>query len=40
VFLPYTREAFTSTAAWTEAHQIFSEPESRPAGGYDDAVLA
>jgi NitT/TauT family transport system substrate-binding protein len=42
VFLPYTREAFTATAAWTEAHQIFTGPTG-PAGssrGYDDAVLA
>ncbi|HEX4256879.1 MAG TPA: hypothetical protein VH089_17440 [Streptosporangiaceae bacterium] len=42
VFLPYTREAFATTAAWTEAHQIFTEPPSGPgaSGGYDDAVLA
>jgi NitT/TauT family transport system substrate-binding protein len=40
VFLPYTREAFTTTAAWTEAHQIFTEPPSGPSGGYDEAVLA
>jgi NitT/TauT family transport system substrate-binding protein len=43
VFLPYTREAFTTTAAWTEAHQIFTEPpgpSTGPSGGYDDAVLA
>ncbi|HEY2240737.1 MAG TPA: hypothetical protein VGI21_18195 [Streptosporangiaceae bacterium] len=41
VFLPYTREAFTTTAAWTEAHQIFTEPPGPGAsGGYDDVVLA
>ena len=39
VFLPYTRETFTATAAWTEAHQIFTGPPGA-SGGYDDVVLA
>jgi NitT/TauT family transport system substrate-binding protein len=39
VFLPYTREAFAATAAWTEAHQIFTEPPTGLSSGYDDAVL-
>jgi NitT/TauT family transport system substrate-binding protein len=40
VFLPYTREAFTATQQWTEAHDLFSGPSgtSGPAG-YDEAVL-
>jgi ABC-type nitrate/sulfonate/bicarbonate transport system substrate-binding protein len=39
VFLPYTREVFAATQAWTEAHEIFPRPPGSPAG-YDEAVLA
>jgi hypothetical protein len=38
VFLPYTREVFTATRQWTEAHNLFSGA-SGPSAGYDEAVL-
>jgi ABC-type nitrate/sulfonate/bicarbonate transport system substrate-binding protein len=38
VFLPYTREVFTATRQWTEAHNLF--PEAPAASlGYDEAIL-
>ena len=36
VFLPYTREVFTATRQWTEAHDLFS---GSPAADYDESVL-
>jgi hypothetical protein len=39
VFLPYTREVFAATRAWTQAHNLFPEL-SQPAAGYDEAALA
>jgi len=39
VFLPYTREVFTATRQWTEAHNLFSGAPG-PSAGYDEAVLA
>ena len=39
VFLPYTREVFTATQQWTQAHNIFSEvPGSRV--GYEEVAWA
>jgi ABC-type nitrate/sulfonate/bicarbonate transport system substrate-binding protein len=38
VFLPYTREVFTTTRQWTEAHDLFPAPAG-PAVGYDEAAL-
>ena len=38
VFLPYTREVFTQTQQWIEAHQLFDEVTGQ--AGYDEAVLA
>ena len=32
VFLPYTREVFAATQAWTEAHEIFPHLPGSPAG--------
>lgn len=36
VFLPYTREVFTATRRWTEAHNLFS---GAPTADYDEAAL-
>lgn len=36
VFLPYTREVFTATRQWTEAHDLFS---GSPGADYDESVL-
>jgi len=36
VFLPYTREVFTATRQWTEAHKLFP---GAPAADYDEAAL-
>jgi hypothetical protein len=38
VFLPYTREVFTETQQWTEAHQLFAEASAQ--AGYDEAAFA
>jgi NitT/TauT family transport system substrate-binding protein len=38
VFLPYTREVFTATREWTEAHNLFTGAPAGPAG-YDEAAL-
>ena len=38
VFLPYTREVFTQTQEWTEAHRIFDAVSAQ--AGYDEAALA
>jgi len=38
VFLPYTREVFTATQLWTEAHNLFPEMAGS-AIGYDQATL-
>lgn len=37
VFLPYTREVFTETQQWTEAHRLFAESSAQTA--YDEAAL-
>ena len=37
VFLPYTREVFTPTQEWTEAHRLFERRS--PQLGYDEAAL-
>jgi hypothetical protein len=37
VFLPYTREVFTQTREWTEAHQLFDVAGAE--ADYDEAVL-
>ena len=37
VFLPYTREVFTQTQQWTEAHQLFTGAPAQ--AGWDEAVL-
>ena len=38
VFLPYTREVFTQTQQWIEAHRLFDGVTGQ--AGYDEAVLA
>jgi NitT/TauT family transport system substrate-binding protein len=38
VFLPYTREVFTETQQWIEAHQLFDGAAVQ--AGYDEAALA
>ena len=38
VFLPYTREVFTATREWTEAHKLFTGAPAGPAG-YEEAAL-
>jgi NitT/TauT family transport system substrate-binding protein len=38
VFLPYTREVFTATRQWTEAHDLFPAPAG-PSAGYEEAAL-
>jgi NitT/TauT family transport system substrate-binding protein len=38
VFLPYTREVFTQTQEWTEAHRVFDAVSAQ--AGYDEAALA
>jgi hypothetical protein len=37
VFLPYTKDVFTQTQAWTEAHQLFTGSSEQ--AGFDEAVL-
>jgi ABC-type nitrate/sulfonate/bicarbonate transport system substrate-binding protein len=37
VFLPYTREVFTQTQEWTEAHRLFDAVSAQ--AGYDEAAL-
>ena len=37
VFLPYTREVFTQTQEWTEAHRLFDAASAQ--AGYDEAAL-
>jgi NitT/TauT family transport system substrate-binding protein len=39
VFLPYTREVFTATQQWTQAHKIFPEMPRSPIG-YEEAAWA
>jgi NitT/TauT family transport system substrate-binding protein len=38
VFLPYTREVFTQTQQWIEAHKLFDGAAAQ--AGYDEAVIA
>ncbi|MGH3290726.1 MAG: ABC transporter substrate-binding protein [Trebonia sp.] len=38
VFLPYTREVFTQTQQWIEAHNLFDGAAAQ--AGYDEAVIA
>jgi ABC-type nitrate/sulfonate/bicarbonate transport system substrate-binding protein len=37
VFLPYTREVFTQTQQWIEAHKLFDG--AAPEAGYDEAAI-
>lgn len=38
VFLPYTREVFTQTQQWVEAHQLFTGDSAQ--ASYDEAAMA
>jgi hypothetical protein len=38
VFLPYSREVFTSTQNWTAEHELFAALPG-PSAGYDQAAL-